>query len=162
MAYKRLELLFFPVLFSACLYIADFWLLFNLPFGETLLSLLLQALLLGSLALPLVGIWAIKRHGSFVMSADKKGMYYKKLEDPQKIVFIPWASIHKISITETNKRSVVIETTLNKYKKDKLPIPCNGSVYFLESGTICMEFNTSFWYKTANILNNLNKLRPGA
>ncbi|SJM95127.1 hypothetical protein CRENPOLYSF2_4610002 [Crenothrix polyspora] len=159
MAYKPIEVLFLPLLFSACFYGGDLWLLLNLPFGMTNLSLFLQAFLIIALAAPLVAFWAINRHGTFVIGADKKGIYYKKLDDIAQFVFISWDSINNLSINETGKRILTIETTYNKFKKNKLPIPCNGSVYFLKSGTICLEFNTCFSYKTAHILKNLNELR---
>ncbi len=161
MAYKPIEILFLPLLFSACFYSGDLWLLLNLPFGMTNLSLFLQAFLIIALAAPLVAFWAINRHGTFVIGADKKGIYYKKLDDSSQFVFIGWESINTLSISETGKKILVIETHYNKFKKNKLPIPCNGSVYFLKSGTICLEFNTCFSYKTAHILKNLNELKRG-
>jgi hypothetical protein len=159
MIYKPAEMFFFPVIFSVCLYAADLWLLFNLPLGETTLSLFVKTFLTASLAVPLIGFWAIKQHGSFVISADKKGIYYRKMDDKQQFFLLDWGSVSKLNITVTSKRTLVIETTFNKFKKDKLPLPCNGSVYFLESGIICLEFNTSFWFKTASILQNLTELR---
>ncbi len=159
MAYKPIEALFLPLLFSACFYSADIWLLLNLPFGMTKLSFFLQAFLTIALAAPLVAFWAINRHGTFVMGADKKGIYYKKLDDLEHFVFIGWESINNLSVDETGKRVLVIETSYNKFKKNTLPTPCNGSVYFLKNGIICLEFNTCFSYKTAHILKNLNELR---
>jgi hypothetical protein len=159
MAYNSLELFFFPILFSTIFYIADIWLLCNLPFGTTTLSLFLLCFLTGALAMPVVGLWAIKRHGAFVVSADKKGLYYKKMDEDGTLVFINWDTIHNFTIRENSKRTLVIETTFNKFKKDKLPVPCNGAIYFLESGIICLEFNTSCSYKSAHILKNLTNLQ---
>lgn len=159
MAYKPLETMWLPALFSLCFYAVDFWLLFTIPFGTSTLSLFLLAFLTGALAAPVIGFWAINQHGSFVMGADKKGIYYKKLNEPEKIVFVDWESVNTINIKETGKRTLIIETTLNKYKKDSLPVPCNGSIHYLDRGIICLEFNTSFLYKTDHILKSLNKLK---
>jgi hypothetical protein len=159
MAYKPIELLFLPLLFSACFYIADLWLLFNLPFGTTPQSIFIEAFLVIALAAPLIGLWAISRHGAFVVGADNKGIYYKKLDNDTQFFFIDWNCVHNITIKETGKRTLIIETTMNKFKKEHLPIPCNGNIFFLEPGNICLEFNTCFSYKSINILKNLNGLR---
>lgn len=159
MSYKPLEMFFFPVLFSLCFYSADLWLLLNLPFGGTTLSIFLQVFLIAALAVPLVGFWAIKQHGDFVISADNKGIYYRKMDDKNQFFLLDWGVINAISISDTSKRIIIIETTLNKFKKDELPLPCNGSVYFLAPGTICLEFNSSYWVKSAITLQNLTDLK---
>lgn len=159
MSFKPLEMFFFPAIFSACFYTADLWLLRNLPFGNTTLSLFLFAFLIGALAVPVVGFWAIKKNGTFVISADKNGLYYRMLDKKDQYFFISWNAISNFNIKTTNKRTLVIETTFNKFNKDQLPIPCNGDIYFLKSGTICLEFNTSFMYKSNQILKNLKNLK---
>jgi hypothetical protein len=159
MAYKPLEMLFLPILFSACFYAADLWLLFNLPFGMTKLSLFLQSFLTIALVAPIVAFWAISRHGAFVLSADKQGIYYKKLDDNNQMVFIGWEYINNIHINEAGKKTLLIETHYNKFKQEKLALPCNGSIYFLDPGNICLEFNASFSFKADHILTSLNQLR---
>ena len=159
MVFKPVEMLFLPILFSGCFYVADLWLLFNLPFGATPQSVFIQTFLTCALAAPFIGFWAISRHGAFVVGADNKGLYYKKLDDKNQFVFIDWDSVHNLSINENGKRTLLIETNLNKFRKDSLPIPCNGTIHFTAPGNICLEFNTSFSYKSAHILKNLNALR---
>lgn len=159
MAYKPLEMLFLPVLFSGCFCVADLWVFFRIPADLPVLSNFFQVFLLGALAAPLIGFWAISQHGSFVFSANNQGIYYRKIEDKSQMVFIDWEHIHSFKINETGKRTVVVKTLLNKYHKDQLPLPCNGTTFFLESGTICLEFNTSFAYKTKNMLTKLKELK---
>lgn len=86
------------------------------------------------------------------------GIYYRKMDDKNKLVFISWKSVKNIDISLDNNDNRRLDIETNFESPTKLPKPCNG-VSYLKDGKLTISFYPGITRSTSSIINKLTDLK---
>jgi hypothetical protein len=100
--------------------------------------------------------WHAVRNGSFVLAANRKGIYYRTSADKSSLVFIAWEAVKNVSVYYDGSRELEIEMLFEGPLK--LPAPCNGT-RFVKNGRPAVSLYLGLAGKTPDIMDKIANLR---
>jgi hypothetical protein len=155
--YSRIEQFYFPVLMS--LGGVGISLRLAIVVSHERMSILAKfALLGGVMALSCLLFWYVIRHGAFVLAANHQGIYYRMVDNKNKLVFISWEAVKEIAVYAIEGSELEIETIFEG--PAKLPSPCNGVSFVKGNGRLAVSLYLRMGRRrTSDIMNKIDDLK---